>query len=142
MLAQWAVSLRDKVKAAGLCFMFKQITHATSGYGYNALDGKDWHEFPPAPNGVEWAPFQPIPEKCKMARRQWEVFMGRRSRTYHYVPNDGPPTGCVRRANDHEDICGSEENFERLVNAVRAQHVLVQLFMPPFFSETSRKHRS
>lgn len=68
----WAAALRDKVKAAGLAFVFKQVTGPRSGYGCNALDGKDWHEFPPAPNGKEWAPFQPIPEQCKMTGGQWQ----------------------------------------------------------------------
>lgn len=75
MLAQWAVNLRDKVKAVGLRFMFKQVTNPTSGYGYNALGGKDWHEFPPAPNGLNWAARQPISAICAMTRPEWEQFM-------------------------------------------------------------------
>jgi len=43
MRHQWAVNLRDKVKAADLPFMFKQVTAPRSGLGYNALDGKVWH---------------------------------------------------------------------------------------------------
>jgi len=74
MKYKWAANLRDKVKASGLTFMFKQVTAARSGFGYNALDGKDWHEFPPAPNGLEWAPRQPIPDKCKMRPEQWQRF--------------------------------------------------------------------
>src|ERR1700685_463664 len=70
----WAANLRDKVKAAGLPFMFKQVTAPRSGFGYNALDGKDWHEFPPGPNGLEWAPRTDIPEKYKMTSEQWQVF--------------------------------------------------------------------
>jgi len=76
MRYQWAASLRDKTKAAGLPFMFKQVTAPRSGFGYNALDGKDWHEFPPAPNGYEWAPRQAIPTKCKMTDEQWQQFKG------------------------------------------------------------------
>ena len=62
MMLRWAENLRDKTKAAGLPFMFKQVTSARSGQGVNAL-GRDWHEFPPAPNGLEWAPRNPIPAK-------------------------------------------------------------------------------
>jgi len=74
MRYEWAANLRDKVKAAGLAFMFKQVTAPKSGFGYNALDGKDWHEFPPAPNGLEWAPRQPIPDKYAMSEAQWRNF--------------------------------------------------------------------
>ena len=70
MRYQWAANLRDKVKAAGLPFMFKQVTAPRSGVGYNALDGKDWHEFPPAPNGLEWAPRQTIPDKYALSMKQ------------------------------------------------------------------------
>ncbi len=70
----WAAALRDKVKAAELPFMFKQVTAPTSGHGYNALDGKDWHEFPPAPNGLEWAPRQEIPSKYRMTLTQIEEY--------------------------------------------------------------------
>ncbi len=70
----WATALRDKVKAAGLPFMFKQVTAPTSGHGYNALDGKDWHEFPVAPKGLEWAPRQAIPSKYRMTKTQIEEF--------------------------------------------------------------------
>jgi protein gp37 len=73
----WAANLRDKVKAAGLPFMFKQVTAPRSGFGYNALDGKDWHEFPPAPNGLEWAPRQAIPDKYKMTQDQLSEFTHR-----------------------------------------------------------------
>ncbi len=74
MRHRWAANLRDKVKAAGLPFMFKQVTNPTSGYGYNALDGKDWHEFPPAPHAFEWAPRQAIPDKYNMTSDQIHVF--------------------------------------------------------------------
>ena len=76
MRYQWAANLRDKVKAAGLPFMFKQVTAPKSGYGYNALGGIDWHEFPPAPNGLTWAPRQEIPTKFAMTPDGWRRFMG------------------------------------------------------------------
>jgi protein gp37 len=50
MMLRWAENLRDKTKAAGLPFMFKQVTSARSGVGVNAL-GRDWHEYPDAPHG-------------------------------------------------------------------------------------------
>ena len=62
MMLRWAENLRDVTKAAGLPFMFKQVTSACSGQGVNAL-GRDWHEFPPAPHGLAWAPRNPIPAK-------------------------------------------------------------------------------
>lgn len=62
MLLKWAENLRDKTKAAGLPFMFKQVTATRSGQGVNAL-GRVWHEFPPAPNGMEWAPRAEIAAK-------------------------------------------------------------------------------
>ena len=70
----WAANLRDKVKAAGLPFMFKQVTNPRSGYGYNALDGKDWHEFPSPPNGLTWASRQEISAEYAMNRQQWQDF--------------------------------------------------------------------
>jgi protein gp37 len=70
----WVTAVRDKVKAAGLPFMFKQVTAPRSGFGYNALDGKDWHEFPHAPNELQWAPRQEIPGKCKMTTNQIYAF--------------------------------------------------------------------
>jgi protein gp37 len=78
---QWAANLRDKVKEAGLPFMLKQVTHPRSGYGYNALDGHDWHEFPDAPNCLVWAPRQPIPAKYAMTPKEWQQFMGMASTT-------------------------------------------------------------
>ncbi len=42
MLYKWAAALRDKVKAAGLPFFFKQVTAPRPGTGANALDGKLW----------------------------------------------------------------------------------------------------
>jgi protein gp37 len=71
---KWAANLRDKVKAAGLPFMFKQVTAPRSGFGFNALDGQDWHEFPSAPNGLAWALRQAIDNKHKMTAEQWRVF--------------------------------------------------------------------
>ena len=62
MMLKWAENLRDVTKAAGLPFMFKQVTAPNSGVGVNAL-GRDWHEFPPAPNGMVWAPRNPIDPK-------------------------------------------------------------------------------
>lgn len=62
MMLRWAENLRDVTKAAGLPFMFKQVTSARSGQGVNAL-GQDWHEFPDAPNGLKWAPRNPIDPK-------------------------------------------------------------------------------
>ena len=74
MRYEWAAALRDKVKAAGLPFMFKQVTNPTSGYGYNALDGQDWHEFPPAPNGLQWAPRNAIDPTYAMSEQEWTDF--------------------------------------------------------------------
>jgi protein gp37 len=62
MLTRWAWRLQYKTKAAGLPFMFKQITSANSGVGVDAL-GKVWHEFPPAPHGLEWAPRKEVAAK-------------------------------------------------------------------------------
>jgi protein gp37 len=62
MMLRWAENLRDVTKAAGVPFMFKQVTSARSGQGVNAL-GRDWHEFPDAPNGLKWAPRNPIDPK-------------------------------------------------------------------------------
>jgi len=76
MKYKWAANLRDKVKAAELPFMFKQVTAPTSGRGYNALDGVDWHEFPSAPNGLEWAPRQAIPGKYELNLVQISNFKG------------------------------------------------------------------
>lgn len=61
MLLQWAANLRDKTKAAGLPFMFKQVTSPRSGVGVNAL-GRDWHEFP-EPYQYSWGPRQEIAVK-------------------------------------------------------------------------------
>ncbi len=76
MRYQWAANLRDKAKAAGLPFMFKQVTNPRSGYGYNALAGEDWHEFPAAPNDLTWALRPAIPAKCAMTPKEWKQFMG------------------------------------------------------------------
>jgi protein gp37 len=40
MLYKWAAAIRDKVKAARLPFMFKQVTSPRPGFGYNALQGQ------------------------------------------------------------------------------------------------------
>jgi protein gp37 len=62
MKPEWAEKIRDKTKAAGLPFMFKQVTAPTSGRGVNAL-GRDWHEFPNAAHGLPWAPRAAIDPK-------------------------------------------------------------------------------
>lgn len=72
---KWAANLRDKVKAARLPFMFKQVTAPGSGFGYNALEGVDWHEFPPPPSGLTWAARQPIPAKFAMTPKEWKAFV-------------------------------------------------------------------
>lgn len=58
MLYRWAANLRDKVKAAGLPFYFKQVSAPKSGAGANALDGVLWHEFPDPPKGLTWKPYE------------------------------------------------------------------------------------
>lgn len=55
MKLEWAEKMRDITKAAGLPFMFKQITSSRSGVGVDAL-GRIWHEFPEAAYGLPWAP--------------------------------------------------------------------------------------
>ena len=55
MKLEWAERMRDITKAAGLPFMFKQVTSPRSGVGVNAL-GQIWHEFPEAPYGLFWKP--------------------------------------------------------------------------------------
>jgi protein gp37 len=62
MLMSWARNLRDKVRDAGLPFVFKQVTSTGSGMGVNAL-GRDWHEFPPPHLALPWAPRQEIDAK-------------------------------------------------------------------------------
>jgi protein gp37 len=61
MLLKWSENLRDVTKAAGLPFMFKQVTNPRSGQGVNAIG--DWHEVPDAPGGMEWKPRTAIAEK-------------------------------------------------------------------------------
>jgi protein gp37 len=73
MLLTWAENLRDVTKAAGLPFMFKQVTAPNSGVGVNAL-GRDWHEFPDAPNGLKWAPRNPIDPKNEWTPVQIEEY--------------------------------------------------------------------
>jgi protein gp37 len=55
MKLEWAARIRDKTKAAGLPFHFKQVTSPCSGVGVNAL-GRDWHEYPPPPLPYPWKP--------------------------------------------------------------------------------------
>jgi len=64
MMLKWAENLRDKTKAAGLPFLFKQVTSPNSGVGVNAI-GDDCHEFPDAPNGLQWAPRVEVEAKNK-----------------------------------------------------------------------------
>jgi len=54
MKLEWAAHLRDATKAAGLPFLFKQITAVQSGIGSTAL-GRDWHEYPNPPLDLPWA---------------------------------------------------------------------------------------
>jgi protein gp37 len=62
MQLQWAANLRDKTHAAGLPFMFKQVTAPNSGTGVNAL-GQDYHEFPEPYLPLPWAPRSEIAAK-------------------------------------------------------------------------------
>ena len=62
MKLEWAERMRDITKAAGLPFMFKQVTSPRSGVGVNAL-GQIWHEFPEAPYGLSWKPRAEIEPK-------------------------------------------------------------------------------
>lgn len=62
MKLEWAERMRDITKAAGLPFMFKQVTSPRSGVGVNAL-GQIWHEFPEAPYGLFWKPRAEIEPK-------------------------------------------------------------------------------
>jgi protein gp37 len=63
MQIAWAENLRDKVKAAGLPFMFKQVTSPNSGVGVNALGGVDWHEFPAPHLDLPWKKWASIAAK-------------------------------------------------------------------------------
>jgi protein gp37 len=54
MELKWAENLRDKTKAAGLPFFFKQVTSPRPGQGADAL-GRLWDEFPSPPAGLVWA---------------------------------------------------------------------------------------
>lgn len=85
MKYRWAANLRDKVKAARLPFMFKQVTAPKSGFGYNALDDVDWHEFPPVPNGLQWAPRQAIPSEYKLKPEQ--IYCFKCGWTYPFKPH-------------------------------------------------------
>jgi len=77
MNIEWAARLRDHVKAAGLPFLFKQVTAEHSSVGTNAL-GKLWREFPDAPQGSAWAPRNEIRQRApymwtrKQIRELWE----------------------------------------------------------------------
>lgn len=62
MKLEWALRLRDRTKAAGLPFMFKQVTSPKPGSGANAL-GKDWHEYPDPPLPYPWKPQPAIAAK-------------------------------------------------------------------------------
>jgi protein gp37 len=44
---EWARQLRDKAKAAGVAFFFKQSSGRLPGRG-ELLDGREWKEFPAA----------------------------------------------------------------------------------------------
>jgi protein gp37 len=72
MRPEWAVKLRDLAKSRGVKFHFKQVTHPWAGYGANALDGVEHHEFPDPPEGYEWAPLKPTPKECLMTRAEWK----------------------------------------------------------------------
>ena len=54
--------IRDKTKAAGLPFIFKQVTSPCSGVGVNAL-GRVWHECPSPPLPFPWKPQPDIEAK-------------------------------------------------------------------------------
>jgi protein gp37 len=62
MQLKWAADLRDKTHAAGLPYMFKQVTSPNSGTGVNAL-GQDYHEFPAPYLPLPWAPRAEIAAK-------------------------------------------------------------------------------
>ena len=53
MSVEWAEQLRDACLARNIPFLFKQATAPQSGMGTNLL-GRVWHEFPPAPSGLQW----------------------------------------------------------------------------------------
>ena len=53
MRLEWAHSLLDKARPAGIPYFFKQVTAFRSGTGEAAL-GRPYQEFPPPPHG-EWA---------------------------------------------------------------------------------------
>lgn len=61
MASSWAQSLlmRCKRDEPYVPFLFKQATARQSGQGSNLL-GRIWHEFPPPPAGLRWAPRQQI----------------------------------------------------------------------------------
>lgn len=48
----WARSLRDQCKAAGVAFHFKQVGGRTHAAGGRELDGREWSEFPVAREAV------------------------------------------------------------------------------------------
>jgi protein gp37 len=53
MKVEWAENLRDRSRAAGIPFFFKQITATKPGFGESAL-GQVYHEFPEPPM-LRWA---------------------------------------------------------------------------------------
>jgi protein gp37 len=77
MELQWAERLRDKTAAAGLPFLFKQITHLRPGYGVNAL-GRIWHEFPAPPSGAQsdWATGSNVVPAADLLH-EWKPLEGR-----------------------------------------------------------------
>jgi protein gp37 len=76
MRTEWAEKLRDKSKAAGLSFLFKQATAPRSGQGSNLL-GRIWHEFPPPPTGLVWAERAHVEELHKWTPIQIAAYSGR-----------------------------------------------------------------
>ena len=62
MAVKWAEELRDACVARNIPFLFKQATAPQSGMGTNLL-GRIWHEFPPAPNGLQW----------EMEKHEWNL---------------------------------------------------------------------
>jgi protein gp37 len=59
MRLEWAARIRDKVKAAGIPFHFKQVTAEWPATGMNAL-GQIWHEVPEPPLPLPWRKQPPL----------------------------------------------------------------------------------